>query len=76
MDKIDRRHSLTFTQALGILFIGLKLMGFIDWSWLWVLTPVWVDLGLEAVVLILKRWNRSLKAKIDALEREIRGSSE
>lgn len=27
---------------LLILFIGLKLTGFIDWSWWWVLSPLWV----------------------------------
>lgn len=29
---------------LGVLFIGLKLGGFIDWSWLWVLSPFWLPL--------------------------------
>ena len=28
--------------ALGILFIALKLMGFINWSWWWVLAPFWL----------------------------------
>lgn len=28
--------------ALGILFIALKLMGYITWSWWWVLAPVWL----------------------------------
>lgn len=26
---------------LGILFVGLKLTGFIDWSWWWVTAPFW-----------------------------------
>ena len=26
---------------LGVLFIGLKLTGYINWSWLWVLMPFW-----------------------------------
>jgi len=28
---------------LTILFIGLKLSGEIDWSWVWVLSPYWVS---------------------------------
>ena len=24
---------------LGILFVALKLLGFIDWSWFWVILP-------------------------------------
>lgn len=26
---------------LFILFVGLKLTGFIDWSWWWVAAPLW-----------------------------------
>lgn len=26
---------------LGVLFIALKLTGYIDWSWWWVLAPLW-----------------------------------
>lgn len=31
---------------LTVLFVGLKLTGFIDWSWWWVLSPIWITLGL------------------------------
>lgn len=27
---------------LAVLFIGLKLTHYIDWSWWWVLAPLWV----------------------------------
>ena len=30
-----------FFGLLTILFVGLKLTGHIDWSWWWVLLPVW-----------------------------------
>jgi len=36
--------------ALGILFVGLKLTGYIDWSWLWVTAPFW---GLFALMVAL-----------------------
>lgn len=26
---------------LAILFIALKLTGYIDWAWVWVLAPIW-----------------------------------
>jgi hypothetical protein len=32
-----------FTGLLTILFIGLKLTGHITWSWLWVLSPIWIS---------------------------------
>lgn len=32
-----------FPGLLTILFIGLKLTGYITWSWLWVLSPLWIS---------------------------------
>lgn len=36
-----RSGGIGFFGALGILFIGLKLTGFIDWPWWVVLSPLW-----------------------------------
>jgi len=33
---------LGLPSILGILFIVLKLVGTIDWSWGWVLSPFWI----------------------------------
>lgn len=47
-----------FTKPIGELntviqtvFIILKLVGAIGWSWWWVLTPLWVGLILTLIVL-------------------------
>lgn len=37
---------------LTVLFIGLKLTGHIGWSWWWVLSPLWISLGIVAVCVI------------------------
>jgi len=42
---------IRFTGVLLILFIGLRLTGFIDWSWWWVLSPAWIPLVFVAGVL-------------------------
>jgi hypothetical protein len=31
-----------FPKLLAVLFIGLKLTNYINWSWLWVLSPLWI----------------------------------
>ena len=31
---------------LTVLFVGLKLTGFIAWSWWWVLSPLWIPLAV------------------------------
>lgn len=38
-----------FFSLLTVLFIGLKLGEVIDWSWWWVLAPLW---GPPAVVIV------------------------
>lgn len=38
--------------ALLVLFVGLKLTGFIDWSWWWVLSPAWIPLAVTVVLMI------------------------
>ena len=45
---------LTFPLALGLLFIGLKLTGYIAWSWWLVLLPLyaWVEICLVVVIVM------------------------
>jgi len=38
---------------LGILFVGLKLTGYINWSWWWVTLPFWGGFALALMVLVL-----------------------
>ena len=44
-----------FTGLLTVLFVGLKLTHVITWSWLWVLSPIWISflIGLALAVIIL-----------------------
>ena len=39
--------------VLTIVFIVLKLVGVINWSWLWVLCPLWIDILLTVIVLAI-----------------------
>ena len=36
---------MKFFSALALLFIALKLLGYITWAWLWVLAPLWMPLA-------------------------------
>ena len=42
---------ISFLGLLAIVFIVLKLTGFIAWSWWWVLAPLWGGLVLALVIL-------------------------
>lgn len=38
------------TGLLTAAFVVLKLIGVISWSWWWVLSPVWISLGLAIII--------------------------
>lgn len=42
-----------FFSLLTVLFIGLKLTNQIDWSWWWVLSPMWIPLVVVLFILAI-----------------------
>jgi len=42
-----------FCGLLTIVFIVLKLLGKIDWGWIWVLSPLWIPLGMVLGVFLI-----------------------
>ena len=59
-NKEVKTVGLGFADALTLLFIGLKLTGHISWSWIWVLSPIWITISFLAmiaiVIVLLQRW--------------------
>ena len=51
-NKNSSSGGLGLPAVLTIVFIVLKLVGVINWSWLWVLSPLWIELILVALILI------------------------
>lgn len=43
----------SFLTLLTVLFIALKLTGYIDWSWWWVLAPLWGQFVLVLVIIVI-----------------------
>ena len=44
---------LGISGVLLIVFIVLKLVGVIDWSWWWVLSPLWISIALAIIGIII-----------------------
>ena len=44
---------ISFTGALTVLFIGLKLTHVISWPWLWVLSPIWISALIAIAILTI-----------------------
>jgi hypothetical protein len=52
MSDKTTHYGLGFTDLLLIVFIVLKLTNVINWSWWWVLSPLWISLGIVIIILI------------------------
>jgi hypothetical protein len=49
----------SFTSLLTIVFITLKLCHVIEWSWLWVLSPLWFQALIiltTIIILVIIKW--------------------
>lgn len=59
MSSSGNTNTSGITGLLGVLFVGLKLAGVIDWSWWWVTAPFWGGFALvfllAVVVAMLRR---------------------
>lgn len=51
MSNKTNSSGIGFSGLLTIVFIVLKLTNTIDWSWWWVLAPVWIPVILILLVL-------------------------
>jgi hypothetical protein len=45
--------SIGFIGLLTIVFITLKLLEKIDWSWWWVLSPVWIPTAFTVIIIVI-----------------------
>ncbi len=49
---MNNTKSIGFPALLTLLFIALKLTKVINWSWIWVLSPVWICLLIALVIVV------------------------
>ena len=42
-----------FPGLLTIMFIALKLLKIITWSWWWVLSPIWIPIILGIIIIFI-----------------------
>jgi len=52
-NKNNARGGIGFCGLLTIAFIVLKLCNVITWSWLWVLSPLWISFALIILILLI-----------------------
>ena len=50
MERKPKRSGMDPIIVLTLLFAALKMMGWISWPWLWVLSPIWLTFLFFAAV--------------------------
>ena len=53
MNEKIRYVGPNFLELLTLVFVVLKLLGKINWSWWWVLSPIWLSLSAAIIVAIV-----------------------
>ena len=48
-----RNGGITFLEMLAIVFIACKITGYVNWSWWWVLAPLWIPFVLVFGILLI-----------------------
>lgn len=49
----NKSSGMSAIGVLTLIFIVLKLIGVIKWSWLWVLCPIWITLLLYLIIILI-----------------------
>lgn len=52
----NTRGGIGFCGLLTIAFIILKLCKVITWSWIWILSPLWISLVLIVLFILIAWW--------------------
>jgi hypothetical protein len=53
MSDSTNSGGIGFVGLLTIVFVTLKLLGYITWSWWWVLSPMWISFSIGIIALIV-----------------------
>ena len=59
---------ISFLGMLALIFITLKLTGYIVWSWVWVLAPLWggfiLGLVIMFITVVFAAWEKTSRRNI------------
>lgn len=65
MTKESSSNGVGFLGLLCLLLIGLKLAGFINWSWWWVLLPIYGKFVLYSILYV---FYKIIKRRVEVAE--------
>lgn len=51
--EVKKSSGIGFSGLLTVAFVVLKLCHVINWSWLWVLSPLWISAIILVVLVVI-----------------------
>jgi hypothetical protein len=51
--KQNSSGGISMLSVLTLIFVTLKLIGEISWSWIWVLSPIWIPFALVIIGVLI-----------------------
>lgn len=61
MSDSSSSGGIGFAGLLTIAFVVLKLTGYINWSWWWVVSPLWITFALVITIMLIVAFALELK---------------
>lgn len=53
MSDINNNYGIGFPGALFLVFLVLKLLHVINWSWWWVFAPIWISIIFWILLILI-----------------------
>lgn len=53
---MNKDNGIGFVGILTIVFVILKALGLIHWSWIWVFSPIWISFIVTVLIFIVVNW--------------------
>lgn len=53
MDGFEFSLDTTAITAMFLVFLALKLAKYINWSWWWVFSPLWIPAAIAIIIVIV-----------------------
>jgi len=58
--QIKAKQNLNVPTVLFLIFLVLKLTDLVDWSWVWVTSPLWIAFSILFIKFIFAYYNRGV----------------
>lgn len=63
MEDFEFSFDTTIITAIFVIFLALKLANYINWSWWWIFSPLWIPAVIAVLIVIVYKIILHFKSK-------------